>query len=75
MKKQYEVVWEIFNKCSGDQMRDVYFEEIETDDPNAYVENKFQGYNVSLFESPNLGELIYEIDANGLRQRMTLTEI
>ena len=27
MKKRYEVIWEIYNKCSGNQMRDVFFEE------------------------------------------------
>lgn len=75
MKKRFEVIWEIYNKCSGNQMRDVYFEEIETDDPSAYVENRFKGYEIEFFQSPNSGELIYEILADGLRQRMTLTEI
>ena len=31
--KEYEVVWEIFNLCSNNQMRDVFIEEIETTDP------------------------------------------
>ena len=75
MKKQYEVIWEIFNKCSGNQMRDVFFEEIETDDPNAYIAERFQGYNITLDENHAPGELIYEIEAEGLRQRMSLTEI
>ena len=34
---EYEVVREIQNSCSGNQMRDVFFEEIETDDPEAWV--------------------------------------
>ena len=29
----YEVVREIENQCSRNQMRDVFFDEIETDDP------------------------------------------
>ena len=29
----YEVVWEIQNECARNQMRDVFFQEIETDDP------------------------------------------
>ena len=29
----YEVVREIENSCSRNQMRDVFFDEIETDDP------------------------------------------
>ena len=35
--KEYEAVWEIFNQCSNNQMRDVFFNEIETNDPEAYV--------------------------------------
>ena len=33
----YEVVREIENQCSRNQMRDVFFDEIETDDPLAAV--------------------------------------
>jgi len=40
--KEYEVVWEIFNLCSNNQMRDVFIEEIETTDPEAYVRQKFE---------------------------------
>ena len=35
--KEYEVIWEIFNKCPGNQMRDVFVEEMELSDPEAYV--------------------------------------
>ena len=41
MKKEYETVWEIFNECANNQMRDVFFDEIETDDPEAYIRQKF----------------------------------
>ena len=27
--KEYEVIWEIFNKCPRNQMRDVFVEEVE----------------------------------------------
>ena len=37
---EYELVREIQNSCSGNQMRDVFFEEIETDDPEAYLADK-----------------------------------
>jgi hypothetical protein len=47
MKKRYEAIWEIFNKCSGNQMRDVFFEEIETDEPDTYISERFQGYNIT----------------------------
>ena len=38
MMKEYEVVHEIFNLCSGNQMRDVFIEEIEI------PEGAFEGY-------------------------------
>ena len=75
MKKRYEVIWEIYNKCSGNQMRDVFFEEVETEDPTAYVSDRFQGYHISLEQNSPAGELIYDIEAEGLLQKMTMTEI
>lgn len=33
----YEVVREIQNECANNQMRDVFFDEIETEDPVASV--------------------------------------
>lgn len=40
--KEYEVIWEIFNKCPRNQMRDVFVEEVEIADPEVYVKAKFQ---------------------------------
>ena len=40
--KEYEAVWEIYNLCSGNQMRDVFIEEIECEDPELYVQQKFK---------------------------------
>ena len=40
--KTYEAVWEIFNQCPNNQMRDVFIEEIETDDPETYIRDKFK---------------------------------
>ena len=45
--KEYEVIWEIFNKCPRNQMRDVFVEDVEIIDPEAYVKQKFQGKDVS----------------------------
>ena len=41
--KEYEVVWEIFNQCPNNQMRDVFIEELELADPEQYVKEKFKG--------------------------------
>lgn len=36
---EYELVREIPNLCRNNQMRDIFFDEIETDDPLTYVRN------------------------------------
>ena len=60
--KEYEVIWEIFNKCPRNQMRDVFVEEVEIADPEAYVKQKFQGKDVS-YEKTVLedGTIIFDI--------------
>ena len=45
---EYEMVREIPNLCRNNQMRDVFFEEIETDDPVAYVRGFLKGKEVEL---------------------------
>ena len=42
---EYELVREIPNLCRNNQMRDIFFEEVETEDPVAYVRRlgKIQG--------------------------------
>ncbi|QNM06540.1 hypothetical protein [Qiania dongpingensis] len=74
--KFYEVVWEIFNQCSNNQMRDVLFDEVELDDPEDYVKKKFKGKEVS-YEKEILedGTVIFHIDASGIKERCTFTEI
>ncbi|UOO37457.1 hypothetical protein IZU99_09420 [Oscillospiraceae bacterium CM] len=75
MKKSYEMIWEIFNSCSGNQMRDVFVEEIEIEDVAAYVANKFDGNDISVETTTSPGCTIYDIVINGLRQRLTFTEV
>jgi len=72
--KRYEVIWEIFNQCSGNQMRDVFFEEVETDDPAGYVRRRFENYNVTEETTEGSDERVFAIEKEGLLQRMTFTE-
>ena len=51
MNKSYETVWEIFNECANNQMRDVFFDEIETDDTDAYVKGKFKDKQITFEKS------------------------
>lgn len=76
MAQKYEMIWEIFNKCSGNQMRDVFFDEIETADTDAYIAGRFKdGYDITCSREPETGSLVYEILKEGLLQRISLTEI
>ena len=74
--KTYEVVHEIFNQCSNNQMRDVFIEEVELEDPETYVCSKFRDKEFSYEKSvlPD-GSLVFDIMTTGIRQRYTFTEI
>ena len=74
--KEYEVIWEIFNKCPRNQMRDVFVEEVEIQDPEEYVKQKFQVKDVS-YEKTVLedGTVIFDIVTSQIKQRCSFTEI
>jgi hypothetical protein len=74
--KKYEMIREIFNSCSGNQMRDVDVQEIETDDIDAYLARLYQGerFTSSKTVTEN-GVAVFEIDTSGLAQRVSFTEI
>lgn len=76
MKKCYETVWEIFNKCANNQMRDIFIDEIETDDTDAYVRANIKDQDLtwekSILED---GTIVYDIDATGTKERFSFTEV
>ena len=73
---EYELIREIFNKCSGNQMRDVFVEEITTDDPRKWVENYLSGKTISIEEYKNPdGSIVFDVDISGLKQRFSFTPI
>ena len=73
--KEYEAVWEIFNQCSNNQMRDVFFEEVETDDLEKYVDRFCTGQEVTRerTDKPD-GSVIFDINTDGLAQRISFCE-
>lgn len=74
--KEYEMIWEIYNKCPRNQMRDIFVEEIETDDLDAFMQSKVKGEDV-VFEKhiqPD-GTIIYDVRTSDIRQRYSFTEI
>lgn len=74
--KRYEMVREIFNSCSGNQMRDVFIKEIETDDMDAVVQEFLTGNEVHYekFVQDN-GVVIFDINTDGMNQRVTFTAV
>lgn len=70
----YELIREIFNQCSNNQMRDVYVSEIETDDTDAVARDYCTGKNFTIEkEVKSDGVVIYELLVDGLRQRLSFT--
>ena len=74
--KEYEVVREIQNLCANNQMRDVFFEEIETDDPVAWVRALLKDKTVELtVDVPGPGRInVFAVTA-GMTQKFLFTEI
>ncbi len=74
--KQYEMVREIENQCANNQMRDVFFEEVETDDPAAYVREMLKGKAVELtVDLPGPGRVNVYANTSGMIQKFLFTEI
>lgn len=73
---EYEIIREIFNQCSGNQMRDVFIEEKEVADPEMYVRNLLKGREVKIEkETEPSGTIVFNCDIAGLLQRFTFTQI
>lgn len=72
---RYEVIREIFNKCSGNQMRDVFVSMVETDDPEGYVRDLLKGKEVVIDKAVlQDGTIEFDVDIAGLKQRFSFTE-
>ena len=67
---RYELIREIFNLCSNNQMRDVFVSEVETSDPEAVARTYCRGKDVTDNED---GSIIFDVVADGLHQRLSFT--
>ena len=71
---EYEMVREIKNSCPNNQMRDIFFEEVETDDPVSYVKEFLKGKAVSVSaETGENGVVTVYADCDGLIQKFIFT--
>ena len=76
MKKSYEMIREIFNSCSNNQMRDVFISEVTTDDTDAVAHSFCEGKEVTCEKSIlENGSIIYDINTDGIHQRIGFTEL
>lgn len=73
---EYEMVREIQNQCPNNQMRDIFFDEVETDDPTQYVRDFLKGRAVSVSAEPGVnGAVTVYADCDGLIQKFVFTPI
>ena len=73
---EYEMVREIKNLCPNNQMRDIFFEEVETEDPVAYVKQFLKGKAVSVSgEFGAAGVVTVYADCDGLIQKFVFTPV
>lgn len=74
--RSYEVVREIPNACSNNQMRDVFIEEISCGDPEQYVRSLFPGqrceFDVQCREN---GDAVIFVKTGDLYQKFLFTLI
>lgn len=73
---QYEVVREIQNLCRNNQMRDVFFEEVEVEDPERYVRQILRADDPELSsEVRGDGSITIYASSDGLTQKFVFTPI
>ncbi len=73
---EYELVREIQNLCRNNQMRDIFFEEVETDNPVAYVRQLLAGKAVELSaDRQENGCVTVFASVDGLTQKFVFTPI
>ena len=73
---EYEVVREIKNLCPNNQMRDIFFDEVETEDPEGYVRDFLKGKAVDVVtEQGANGAVTVNAVCDGLIQRFVFTPI
>ena len=70
------MVREIKNLCPNNQMRDIFFDEVETDDPEDYVRNFLKGKAVEVSsEAGANGEVTVHATCDGLIQKFVFTPV
>lgn len=72
---EYELVREIKNLCRNNQMRDVFFEEIECDDPAEYVRSVLKGTDIEVSAQGSDDTVTVHAVCDGLIQKFVFTKL
>ena len=73
---EYELVHEIKNACPNNQMRDVFFEEIECEDPEVWLRNRLKGKIIELTaEYAGNGTVTIHAVVDGMIEKFVFTPI
>lgn len=70
---QYELVHEIQNLCRNNQMRDVFFEEIECGDPVSWLKERLAGKQAELTVEETGGGLTIHAVVDGMMEKYVFT--
>ena len=73
---EYELVREIQNLCPNNQMRDIFFQEVDTDDPEGYIRALLKGKAVQISSDAGAdGSVTVYADCDGLIQKFLFTPV
>ena len=73
---EYELVHEIKNLCRNNQMRDVFFEEVECDDPESWLRQRLRGKTLELSVEPGRGGAVtIHAVVDGMMEKFVFTPI
>ena len=74
--REYEVVHEIQNLCPNNQMRDIFFDEIECESPENWLRQRLAGKDFELTVEPGLnGAVTIYALINGMKEKFVFTPI
>ena len=73
---EFELVHEIQNQCPNNQMRDIFFEEIQCDDPEVWLRQRLAGKHFALTVEPGTGGAVtIHALVNGMTEKYVFTPI
>ena len=74
--REYELVHEIKNACPNNQMRDIFFEEIECENPESWLRQRLAGKTVELTAEYGAGGAVtVHAVVDGMLEKFVFTPI